>query len=142
MLDLHPNLIAITFVSFISLIYILNKLLYTPLLNFMDTRDLSIENDIKNASKNINDINNVQNEINDNLNEAKQEADKLKQEANKKAKEEQDKKLQALREELDSNYSQFTADLEKEKEKFRQDILSKSPILKEKFNQKFSSNRI
>lgn len=40
-----PWVMALVFVIFLVLVYLLNRILYKPLLGFMDTRDASIKRD-------------------------------------------------------------------------------------------------
>jgi len=47
MLDLNPSLMVIVLIVFFSLLFLLNHVLYNPLLNFMDCRSASIADDLK-----------------------------------------------------------------------------------------------
>lgn len=139
MLDLHIDLIAITFISFIALIFLLNKILYKPLLGFVDRRDSSMRDDISNASKNLGDIGDAESEISSNLEEARRKADNLRQEATREALEYQEEQVEVLRKELDTKYDEFLVSLSKEKDSCRESILSKVPLLRENFDKKLSS---
>ncbi|NLM99373.1 MAG: hypothetical protein GX170_05055 [Campylobacteraceae bacterium] len=51
MLNISPLLLTTTVIIFLVSMYILNKILYKPLLDFMKNRDESIAIDYENASK-------------------------------------------------------------------------------------------
>ncbi len=51
-----PWVMALVFVVFLVLVYLLNRILYKPLLGFMDTRDASIKKDGEGIEGNTADI--------------------------------------------------------------------------------------
>ena len=86
MLDIHPSLMLFVLIVFLLLIYLLNKITYRPLVDFMDRRDNSIAKDLeasKNLSSNSDELYMKSNEV---LNEAKNEAASIRQKAIDEAK--------------------------------------------------------
>ena len=59
-----PWVMALVFVVFLVLVYLLNRILYKPLLGFMDTRDASIKKDGEGIEGNTADIKALQKEAN------------------------------------------------------------------------------
>jgi len=56
MLDISPALLLVTGLVFFILLILLNKILYKPLLKFMDNRNESIKRDLENAGRNTSEI--------------------------------------------------------------------------------------
>ncbi len=86
MLDIHQSLMLFVLVVFLLLIYLLNKIAYKPLVEFMDRRDSSIAKDLeasKNLSSNSDELYMKSNEV---INEAKSEAAIIRQKAIDEAK--------------------------------------------------------
>ena len=138
MLDLHLDLILITFVSFIVLIFALNRLLYRPLLAFMDKREALIADDINNAKRNVEAIENAGNQSNDILKKARDEAHEIKQNAIKEATATQDGEISALKEKLESEYSQFIESLNNQKQDYKKELLAKIPAISDHLKNKLS----
>ncbi|MBR6612793.1 MAG: F0F1 ATP synthase subunit B', partial [Campylobacter sp.] len=63
MLHIDPPLLLITLVIFLGLIFVLNSILYKPLLGFIDDRNKSIKNDEESVSKNASDTGNYEAQI-------------------------------------------------------------------------------
>ena len=81
MLDLHLPLMLFVLVLFITLLVLLNNMLYQPLIKFMDDRDHSIAKDLeaaKSLSGNSEELNAKANEI---ISNAKAEAAAIRQKA-------------------------------------------------------------
>ena len=138
MLDLHLDLILITFVSFIVLIFALNRLLYRPLIAFMDKRETLIADDMKNAKRNIEAIENAGNQSNDILKKARDEAQEIKQNAIKEATETQTNEINALKDKLETEYSQFIENLNNQKQDYKKELLAKIPAISDHLKNKLS----
>jgi len=138
MLDLHLDLILITFVSFIVLIFALNRLLYRPLIAFMDKRETLIADDMKNAKRNIEAIESAGNQSNDILKKARDEAQEIKQNAIKEATETQTNEINALKDKLETEYSQFIENLNNQKQDYKKELLAKIPAISDHLKNKLS----
>lgn len=138
MLDIHQSLMLFVLVVFLLLIYLLNKIAYKPLVEFMDRRDSSIAKDLeasKNLSSNSDELYMKSNEV---ISEAKSEAATIRQKAIDEAKNIAQSKLEAKQNELESSYNKFLDELGKEQRELKNSILSQLPLFKESLKAKFS----
>lgn len=138
MLDIHQPLMLFVLVVFLLLIYLLNKIAYKPLVEFMDRRDSSIAKDLeasKNLSSNSDELYMKSNEV---INEAKSEAALIRQKAIDEAKNIAQSKLEVKQNELESSYNKFLDELGKEQRELKNSILSQLPLFKESLKAKFS----
>jgi F-type H+-transporting ATPase subunit b len=138
MLDIHQPLMLFVLVVFLLLIYLLNKIAYKPLVEFMDRRDSSIAKDLeasKNLSSNSDELYMKSNEV---INEAKSEAATIRQKAIDEAKNIAQSKLEVKQNELESSYNKFLDELGKEQRELKNSILSQLPLFKESLKAKFS----
>ena len=138
MLELNPSLMLFVLVLFIGLIVYLNKVLYQPLLNFMDQRALTITKDLAEANSLESNASELLNEAKAILDSAKQEAVKIRQEAMQEANSEAKKLIEAKEAELEKAYEEFKKELEKEKDEVKNSILSQVPLIKEAIKAKFA----
>lgn len=138
MLEFDIRLMVFTAILFILLIAILNKILYRPVIAFMDKREISIRQDEINANKNDEDINSYLVKSNEIISIAKIEANKIKQDVLNDAKDKAFKELSAKKSNLEEDYNNFIAELNKQKDEFKDSLLSKLPEFKDSLNNKFA----
>ncbi|ASM39184.1 MAG: F0F1 ATP synthase subunit B' [Campylobacter sputorum] len=138
MLEFDIRLMIFTAIVFLFLIALLNKILYKPVIAFMDKREASIKEDEKNATRNDDDINAYIVKSNEIIINAKNEANKIKQDTLNDAKEKALKELDNKKVNLEEDYSNFISDLNKQKEEFKDSLLSKLPEFKGSLNDKFA----
>ncbi|WP_458701046.1 FoF1 ATP synthase subunit B' [Sulfurospirillum sp. 1307] len=139
MLDISPILLLVTLVVFFILLIVLNKILYKPLLTFIDNRNESIKRDLENAGKNTSDVEAYYKEANQIILEAKAEAGKIREEALSKAKETSAKKVEQKQSELEEEYVAFLKDLEAEREEFQESLSSSIPLFRDAIKQKLGN---
>jgi len=138
MLDLHVPLMLFVLVLFLTLLVLLNNMLFQPLLKFMDDRDASIAKDLeatKSFGGNTDELNNKAEEI---IAEAKNKAASIRETAIDKAKALADSNIETKQKEIDSMYTKFVAKLSTEKESLKNELLSQMPLFKESLKAKFS----
>lgn len=139
MLDLNPGLMLFVLVIFFALMVFLNKTLYEPLIEFMDVRDKSIVDDLKNA----NEMSGSNDELNAKadaiLADAKAEANAVREKAINEAKALAESKIESKTQELDKNYQSFVTELSKEKEELEKSLLAQMPLFKESLKNKMNS---
>ncbi|HDX6295692.1 TPA: F0F1 ATP synthase subunit B' [Campylobacter fetus subsp. venerealis] len=123
-------LLLITVVIFLGLIFVLNSILYKPLLKFIDDRNRSIKQDEDSVSKNANDASAYKAEIERIILDARAEANAKKQAALARAKEEAAKKIEAKKATIESEYEIFAAGLAAKKSELRNMLLEKLPEFK------------
>ena len=139
MLDLNPGLMLFVLVIFFALMVFLNKTLYEPLIEFIDVRDKSIADDLKNA----NEMSGSNDELNAKadaiLADAKAEANAVREKAINEAKALAESKIESKTQELDKNYQSFVTELSKEKEELEKSLLAQMPLFKESLKNKMNS---
>lgn len=131
-----PWVMALVFVVFLILVYLLNRILYKPILSFMDARDASIRKDSEGIEGNTAEIKAIQKETEEILQQAKQEAALIKNKAHDLAKENADVRISQKKEELNRKYSEFMDNLEVERDKLKNALLSQIPAFKESLKAK------
>lgn len=130
MLQIDPPLLLITLVIFLGLIFVLNSILYKPLLGFIDDRNRSIKNDEESVSKNASDVGNYEAQIDKILNDARAEAQAKKHVALSEAKEKAATKIAIKKESLEADYNSFIAGLIDRKAELKSNLTAKIPELK------------
>ena len=139
MLDLNPGLMLFVLVVFFSLLFLLNTMLFQPLLKFMDDRDATIAKDLKNAEEmadNSSELNAKADEI---LATAKAEANAIREKATSEAKALAESKIESKVKELEASNAAFLAELEAEQEALKSALNAKLPMFKETLHSKLSS---
>lgn len=123
-IEVSFELMLLVFIVLIACIYLLNKLLYVPILEFMDSRDSMICGDLDDISKNHAQASVLKSEALSIIESAKKEAEEIKGKAIhdakalyattiKEANEEHEKKLQA-----------FFVDLNNERQELKNALLA------------------
>jgi F-type H+-transporting ATPase subunit b len=138
MLDLHLELMLFVLALFLTLLVLLNTMLFQPLLKFMDDRERSIAKDLeaaKGLSGNSEELNAKAQEI---INEAKNEAAKIRQKVIEEEKKLAESKVERALSELNQSYKIFLEELESEKKSLKNALLSQIPLFKESLKAKFS----
>ena len=131
MLDISPALLLVAVAVFLVMLILLNKVLYRPLLAFVQNRDNSIASDYENAGKNTSDIGAYQEEAERILREAKVEAAKIRAEVIQESKDAALKKIEQRKAELEEEYVAFLEGLDKERIELKNGLLAQMPLFKE-----------
>jgi len=138
MLDLHLPLMLFVLVLFLTLLVLLNNMLFKPLVKFMDDRDASIAKDLEAAkgfSGNTDELNAKADDI---ISEAKNEAATIRQKATDDEKTLAASKVETKQSEINKEYEGFVEKLASEKENLKNELLSQMPLFKESLKAKFS----
>lgn len=139
MLDLNPGLMLFVLVVFFSLLFLLNQMLFQPLLKFMDDRDATIAKDLQNAEEMSDNSDGLNAKADALLAEAKAEANAIKEKATNEAKALAESKIESKVNELDENYKKFLTELSADQEELKKSLTSELPLFKESLQTKFSS---
>ncbi|HIP54489.1 MAG TPA: ATPase [Sulfurimonas autotrophica] len=139
MLDISPILLLVTGFVFFTLLILLNKILYKPLLEFIDNRNDSIKRDLENAGKNTSDVEAYYKEADQIILNAKAEAGKIREAALSEAKEIAAKKVEQKQSELDEEYTLFLKDLEADKTEFQASLSANIPLFRDSIKQKLGN---
>lgn len=131
MLEINLPLLGITTIIFLSLIVVLNSLLYKPLLNFIDNRNLSIRADEESVSKNTSDVGAYKIEVEKIIADARNQAAEIRNQAIAKAKENAAQNLSNARSNLEGEYAVFKQNLENSKAELKSELLAKMPEFKD-----------
>ena len=138
MLDIDIAMLLLTAAVFLFLLCMLNKILYKPLLGFMEQREGSINSDLQATQKNGNDITSLEEEATGILAEARAKASKMKEDALSAIKIESTEKVDQKIGELEKEYDGFLTTLEESKTELKNTLLSQMPLLKEGIKMKLS----
>jgi F-type H+-transporting ATPase subunit b len=139
MLDISPILLLVTGFVFFTLLILLNKILYRPLLEFIDNRNDSIKRDLENAGKNTSDVEAYYKEADQIIHDAKAEAGKIREAALSEAKEIAAKKVEQKQSELEEEYTLFLKDLEADKTEFQASLNANIPLFRDSIKQKLGN---
>lgn len=126
-----PWVMALVFVVFLILVYGLNRILYKPLLSFMEAREASIKKDGEGIDCNNSEIIKLHKEAEDIIQAAKIEANSIKSKAKENAKISSEARIAQKRDELNLKYREFVENLEGEKEQLKTSLLTQIPLFKE-----------
>jgi len=124
MLDINLGLLIFTAVVFFALIYLLNNILYQPLLGFMQKREDLIKSDMDNIAENSGDVESSLNKANALISDAKSEAAGIKESAITKAKEAAAKELETAQAAIESKYDAFVQELGVDRTALKKDLVA------------------
>lgn len=139
MLDLNPGLMLFVLVVFFSLLFLLNQMLFQPLLNFMDDRDASIAKDLQNAEEMADNSDGLNAKADALLADARAEANAIRDKATTEAKTLAESKIESKVKELDRAYQTFLTELLSEQDALKNLLTSQLPSFKESLHTKLKS---
>jgi len=139
MLDLNPGLMLFVLVVFFSLLFLLNTMLFQPLLKFMDDRDATIAKDLQNAEEMSDNSSGLNAKADALLADAKAEANAIREKATDEAKALAEGKIESKVTELESDYQSFLSELSEEQESLKTSLTAELPKFKETLQSKLSS---
>ena len=139
MLDLNPVLMLFVLVVFFSLLFVLNQMLYKPLLKFMDDRDNSIKNDLKDAEEILGSNDELNAKADAILAKAKAEANAIREKAVSEAKALAESRVESKIKELDDKYQSFLKDLSNSRDELEKALSEQMPLFKESLKSKMSN---
>ena len=139
MLDLNPGLMLFVLIVFFSLLFLLNTMLYQPLLKFMDDRDATISGDLQNAEEMAGNNDELNRKADALLGDARAEANAIRDKATSEAKALAESKIESKVKELDGNHQTFLTELTIEQDALKKSLASELPQLKKSLQTKLSS---
>ncbi len=122
MLDISIGLLIFNIILFIGLIVVLNKIMYKPLMQFIQNRDERIAKDLESVNLNDSDTQKFLQEAEKNISEAKKEASDVKSSMIEKAKEEISKEFANKKEILEKELEEFMSSLNSTKETLKKEL--------------------
>jgi len=139
MLDLNPGLMLFVLVVFFSLLFLLNTMLFQPLLKFMDDRDATIAKDLQNAEEMSDNSDGLNAKADAFLTDAKAEANVIREKATNEAKALAESKIESKVKELDASHQTFLTKLSADQEALKNSLTSELPAFKESLKNKLGS---
>ncbi len=138
MLDIDPSLMLFMLIAILVLIFTLNRILFSPLVSFMDQRDSSIKSELE-ASKSIGlDSDDLKAKAEQIIEDAKHEAQSIRQKAIEETKTLAMSKIVDKQKKLDKDYKAFITKLAKENESLKSSLLEQIPLFKETIKTKLA----
>lgn len=119
-----PYLMLLVFVVFLLTMVLLNVWLFKPLIGFMDEREATLRKDLDSVSSSDTKVQEIQQQIQDILSDARTRSSEILQKATSDAKSHYEANLQRKQEELAKKLQDFRANLEKQKEVSKQELLA------------------
>jgi len=138
MLDIHLPLMLFVLVLFLTLLVVLNNMLFQPLLKFMDDRDSSIAKDLKSTKSLSGNGDELNAKADENISNAISEAATIRQDAVNKEKSLSVQKVEEKQSELAKEYDKFAAKLSSEKESLKESLLAQMPLFKDSLTAKLN----
>lgn len=134
--DIALSTMLATAVIFLAVIFILNVLLYKPLLKFMDERAVSIDNDEKKVKDNFEEMTNFGEELTKIKQDTRDEINAIKQKATAQARSLADEEIQNKKDELEQKMQAFTTQLLQEKNELEHELKLRLPLWQESLRKK------
>lgn len=134
--DIALSTMLATAVIFLAVIFILNVLLYKPLLKFMDERAVSIDNDEKKVKDNFEEMTNFGEELTKIKQDTRDEINAIKQKATAQARSLADEEIQKKKDELEQKMQAFTTQLLQEKNELEHELQLRLPLWQESLRKK------
>lgn len=134
--DIALSTMLATAVIFLAVIFILNVLLYKPLLKFMDERAVSIDNDEKKVKDNFEEMTNFGEELTKIKQDTCDEINAIKQKATTQARSLADEEIQKKKDELEQKMQAFTTQLLQEKNELEHELKLRLPLWQESLRKK------
>jgi F-type H+-transporting ATPase subunit b len=123
---------------FLTLLVLLNTMLFKPLVKFMDDRDNSIAKDLEAAKGLSGNSDELNAKADANISNAKNEATAIRQKAIDDEKRLAASRVETKQSELEKEYEAFVEKLALDKENLKNSLLSQMPLFKESLKAKFS----
>lgn len=130
MLSIDPGLLSLTVVVFLALIFILNAILYKPILTFIDSRNKAIDKDEDDLKQRSDDTKTYKEEAENILAQARIQAAQIKDEATQKALKDAEEKVQVKKAALESDYKAFLDELSAQTSELKNELTAKLPEFK------------
>ncbi len=129
--DIALSTMLATGVIFLAVIFILNVLLYKPLLKFMDERAVSIDNDEKKVKENAQEMSDFGEELENIKKQTRDEIAAIKQKATMEARNSADNEIAKKKTELESKMQDFYTQLNAEKTELENELRVRLPLMQE-----------
>jgi F-type H+-transporting ATPase subunit b len=131
MLDIQPSLLLFEIVIFLSMIAVLNKIFYSPVLSFMDSRRETLSKDSEKVDSNAKELEALEDEANEILAHAKAQSSATRGEIIAAAKAETENIIKDAKKSATDAVQAFRHELDGEKENLRVTLMANASVYKE-----------
>lgn len=135
MLDGDIQTMLYTVFLFIIFTFVMNKVLYKPLMRFMEQRDEMVQNDEDFIKSSTNVINECEVEIRSILDKARAESYQIRQELSEKYKNKYNEAIFIEKGKLDKDFSDFLSKLEDDRVEFESKLMSDIESYRQSFRE-------
>ena len=138
MIEISVPALILTIIVFIVLVGYLNRLLYQPLLGFMDARDAAIKRDEDLASQNFAAAGSEKEEIEAILKDARDKAGKIREDGLREIEEDASRKISTKIAGLEAEFDSFLTNLSNEKEELKHELKESLPTFRASIKDKLT----
>lgn len=137
--DVHFSVMLVTGIIFLVLIFVLNTILYKPIINFMDERNKSIKSDEDKVKQNSEDMQSTADELAHIHKSTREEIYQIKQNALDEAKQAAEELLTQKRQELEQKMNIFYSQLSDQKNDLEKELSSRLALFKSTLDNKLKN---
>lgn len=127
-IELNPYLMLLVFITFMALIYLLNRCLFKPMLLFMESRDGAIEGDLSKMQQYQNEKEALEAQAAQSIALARKEAAQILEVATKEAKATYEEKINAKKSENEAKLAQYKQELLEQKSELYAELKAQLPL--------------
>ncbi|EPZ95814.1 FoF1 ATP synthase subunit B' [Helicobacter pylori] len=135
-ISVNPYLMAVVFVVFVLLLWVMNVWVYRPLLAFMDNRQAEIKDSLAKIKTDNTQSVEIRHQIDALLKEAAEKRREMIAEAIQKAAESYDAVIKQKENELNQEFEAFAKQLQNEKQALKEQLQAQMPVFEDELNKR------
>ncbi len=135
-ISVNPYLMAVVFVVFVLLLWVMNVWVYRPLLAFMDNRQAEIKDSLAKIKTDNTQSVEIRHQIDALLKEAAEKRREMIAEAIQKATESYDAVIKQKESELNQEFEAFAKQLQNEKQILKEQLQVQMPVFEDELNKR------
>ncbi|WP_088297683.1 FoF1 ATP synthase subunit B' [Helicobacter pylori] len=135
-ISVNPYLMAVVFVVFVLLLWVMNVWVYRPLLAFMDNRQAEIKDSLAKIKTDNTQSVEIRHQIDALLKEAAEKRREMIAEAIQKAAESYDAVIKQKENELNQEFEAFARQLQNEKQVLKEQLQAQMPVFEDELNKR------
>ncbi|WQW19559.1 FoF1 ATP synthase subunit B' [Helicobacter pylori] len=135
-ISVNPYLMAVVFVVFVLLLWVMNVWVYRPLLAFMDNRQAEIKDSLAKIKTDNTQSVEIRHQIDALLKEAAEKRREMIAEAIQKAAESYDAVIKQKENELNQEFEAFAKQLQNEKQILKEQLQAQMPVFENELNKR------
>ena len=142
MINIDPSLLASIGALFLVMLYLVNKMLVSPVMNHIDSREKSIKEGLAKAGGDTQEVSDLEAKAAQIIHEAKQAAHTLREEKLAQARAEVEEKIALKKQEIDQEIASFQEELEAQKIELKNSLLGQAPLFRESLKVKLLQHQV